>query len=429
MQRILVIILLLAVALCADAAPRKRSAAAKQKTEQKSSKKSSKKNGKGKSGKKTAKKARKAAPVAPPRLYTDYDGIDVSSYQKDIDWEKVCADKRIKFVYIKATEGATYTSPHFEYNIKNARRHGLKVGSYHFLRTTSSLRSQFDNFIKSARREEQDLVPLIDFENRGNWSVSQIADSLEAFAQMIRRHYGCRPMIYTMSSFYNKYLAGKFKDYPLFIARYSDSQPELSDGAKCLLWQYTDQGRVEGIDHAVDLCLFANGAKLSGILMRPQATKLSKYDNEKAVGQVPSTPAKFKSHADTAVAEMPAVDESMLSKKELKEREQMLKERQKEERRLRKLREKAVKDSLKLEKKREKARRDSIKRAEKEARKRTDAEHGSVEADIDAEADADATQGGNQSRYELQNNDNTNTENAKQGSTYKQHYSTRRRKN
>ena len=41
-----------------------------------------------------------------------YDGIDISSYQGYIDWSKVSSDKNIRFVYIKATEGATYRSPH-----------------------------------------------------------------------------------------------------------------------------------------------------------------------------------------------------------------------------------------------------------------------------------------------------------------------------
>lgn len=37
-----------------------------------------------------------------------YDGIDVSSYQEDIDWSATASDKNIKFVYVKATEGTSY---------------------------------------------------------------------------------------------------------------------------------------------------------------------------------------------------------------------------------------------------------------------------------------------------------------------------------
>ncbi len=50
-----------------------------------------------------------------------YDGIDVSSYQEDIDWSATASDKNIKFVYVKATEGTSYKSRHYQYNIENAR--------------------------------------------------------------------------------------------------------------------------------------------------------------------------------------------------------------------------------------------------------------------------------------------------------------------
>jgi lysozyme len=87
-----------------------------------------------------------------------YDGIDVSNYQRDIDWRATAKDKNIKFVYVKATEGANHKQHRYIYNIENARKHGIKVGSYHFFRTTSSVESQFRNFIsivKDPRRSDQ----------------------------------------------------------------------------------------------------------------------------------------------------------------------------------------------------------------------------------------------------------------------------------
>ncbi len=216
---------------------------------------------------KAAAESRHIEDVSPKEdRYSPYDGIDVSSYQRDIDWETVSRDKNIQFVYIKATEGSTYTSPHFETNIEQARKHRIKVGSYHFLRATSSLQSQFDNFVKSARKGEQDIVPLIDMENKGNWTRKQLVDSLQAFANMLEEHYGCTPMIYTSSNFYNSYLWPFFNNYPLFIAKYSPNEPELKDGATYILWQYSDNGSVQGIDGHVDLCKFNRGNNVKMIL-------------------------------------------------------------------------------------------------------------------------------------------------------------------
>ena len=51
-------------------------------------------------------------------------GIDVSRHQKTIDWKKVAADN-VQFVYIKATEGATYQDPMFRKNIEGAESRTL----------------------------------------------------------------------------------------------------------------------------------------------------------------------------------------------------------------------------------------------------------------------------------------------------------------
>ena len=391
LARILPLLLVAALAMPVQAASKKSSKKAKQETTETATSKSSKKksskkkatakNKKNQSGNRTGSRQRaerakqqsrrKAAQVKvqSSRESSDYDGIDVSSYQKDIDWDAVCNDKKIRFVYVKATEGATYTSPHFRYNIENARKHGLKVGSYHFLRTTSSLQSQFENFTRAVKPEEQDLVPLIDIEQRGNWTPKQIVDSLEVFIKMVSKHYNCRPMIYTMTSFYNKYLASHFKKYPLFIARYSESAPELNDGAHYTLWQYTDQGTVKGIDHAVDMCRFAKDKRIADILLRHRASKLSDYDKStNAIDEPkPETPSKFK---NTDNGDTTQIDLSKLSKKERKEREKLMKEEQK-------ARERIAKEQKKRE---ERERKEREKALERERKERARASKDSIEA-------------------------------------------------
>ena len=391
LARILPLLLVAALAMPVQAASKKSSKKAKQETTETATSKSSKKksskkkatakNKKKQSGNSTGSRQRaerakqqsrrkaEQVKVQSSRESTDYDGIDVSSYQKDIDWDAVCRDKKIRFVYVKATEGATYTSPHFRYNIENARKHGLKVGSYHFLRTTSSLQSQFENFTRAVKPEEQDLVPLIDIEQRGNWTPKQIVDSLDVFIKMVSKHYNCRPMIYTMTSFYNKYLASHFKKYPLFIARYSESAPELNDGAHYTLWQYTDQGTVKGIDHAVDMCRFAKDKRIADILLRHRASKLSDYDKStNAIDEPkPETPSKFK---NTDNGDTTQIDLSKLSKKERKEREKLMKEEQK-------ARERIAKEQKKRE---ERERKEREKALERERKERARASKDSIEA-------------------------------------------------
>ncbi len=307
-----------------------------------------------------------------------YDGIDVSSYQKDIDWRTTASDKNIKFVYVKATEGATHRQRHYAYNMENARKHGIKVGAYHFMRTTVPVKRQFENFISVVKLEDQDLVPLIDIETKGSWTAKQLADSVLYFAQLLEKHYGCKPMIYTGSSFYNSYLAGRIKGYKLFIARYSKLEPKLSD-ATWTLWQFSERGRIAGIDTHVDLCRFNRGMGLADILIPGRRNSGSKKTDK--AGQVPPPPKKATPTEKKPVPESKqqrkarekaekeakkAAEEK--AKQEAKERERQAKKaeklRQEQQRKAEKERQEKAKRDVAARKQREKQQRDSARHAE-----------------------------------------------------------------
>ncbi len=306
-----------------------------------------------------------------------YDGIDVSSYQKDIDWSATAQDKNIKFVYVKATEGATYRSRHYQINIDNARQHGILVGAYHFFRPNISVERQFLNFTSIVKKEEQDLIPLIDIEVRGNIPVQALVDSVLLFAEKLERHYGCRPMIYTGSAFYNSYLSGRVNGYPLFIARYSKVEPRLVGGAKWVLWQFSEKGVIAGIDHAVDLCRFNKGCGLNDIRIkgnkssrssRQQATVPPRQKKEVAEPrQVPPRKETAKQRKEREKAEKEA--QKMAEKRraeEAKEAERLAKQKEK----LRKLREKEEKEAAKqAQKRQEKAKKEALKQKEKEEKR------------------------------------------------------------
>lgn len=310
-------------------------------------------------------------------LADTYDGIDVSKYQGDIDWAAIASNKHIKFAYIKATEGATYVDPRFEENIAEARKHGVKVGCYHFLRSSSTIADQFENMKRYVRRDEQNLVPMIDVESMGKWTQQQLVDSLHAFAVMIYEHYRVAPIIYTYVNFYNRNLAGRFTNYPLFIARYTEPEPELSDGTKYVIWQYTERGRVNGIKGNVDLSRFGNGYSVHDISIKSQhivgTTGLDIKPEDLVLdgSEIKAiTPGKFK----TAIP---------------KEREEDLlklkRQQAEEEKRLRKEREKQAKKQAK----------EAAKRAEQEAKaRRLAAERGELTDDAEAAEQVELSGGG-----------------------------------
>ena len=196
-----------------------------------------------------------------------YHGIDISSHQGYIDWAKVSSDKDISFVYIKATEGATYRSPHYAHNITQARRYGLLVGSYHYITSTSTIDEQFENFSKYALKSVQDLIPMLDVEVRGDWSRSQLIDSVSKFCELVKHHYGVQPMIYSTMGFYNKNLAPQFNKYLLYIGRYANEAPEINWEGEYAIWQYSETGIIPGIENYVDLCRFNEDVWLDDILL------------------------------------------------------------------------------------------------------------------------------------------------------------------
>ena len=197
-------------------------------------------------------------------------GIDVSHHQGKIEWEKVkkWKNKKLDFVYIKATEGATYIDKTYKTNIKEAKENDFLVGSYHYFRTTSSIENQFQNFIKTIDKSKQDLIPLIDVEEKTNWTNKEFHKNFKAFLNMVENYFGQKPMIYTVNSFYNLNLSGKYKEYHFLIGRYGENAPNMRDKTSWTIWQFSETGKVEGIPKDVDIDVLNEKYNLQDLLIK-----------------------------------------------------------------------------------------------------------------------------------------------------------------
>lgn len=182
-------------------------------------------------------------------------GIDVSHHQGVINWKDV-AHENIAFVYVKATEGATYTDPRFHENMKGAIDAGLATGAYHYFRMTSGATEQFKNFKKALSEYKFQLVPMIDVETSDEKPVKELQDSLDVFIKLLKEEYGCPPMIYGTQSSYNTFCAPKYNRYHLYIGRYGSNSPEIKGPGTYTIWQYTESGKIKGINKHVDICRF-----------------------------------------------------------------------------------------------------------------------------------------------------------------------------
>lgn len=183
------------------------------------------------------------------------EGYDISHYQGNIDWAAFSSDPQCGFVYIKATEANSIVDNTYERNINEARRHGVKVGTYHFFRANNSARDQFAIFKSVFDPHKQDLLPMVDVETMPKgMAKSKFDDCLLEFIQLIEHEYGVKPIIYTGKNFYNKYFFGtRFTtSYKFWIAAYADEQPVLNNNDDYLIWQYSAKGKAHGVKGYID---------------------------------------------------------------------------------------------------------------------------------------------------------------------------------
>lgn len=194
-------------------------------------------------------------------------GIDVSRYQGKINWKEVAKDKRVTFVYMKATESTGLVDPTYKRNHREARRAGLPVGVYHFFSPQTPAQQQLANFRNTVNPRTQDLIPIVDVEvaPKRRSQIVPFLKRLRTFVNGVEKYFGCKPIIYTSQSFYNKFLAGKFLDCPFMFAKYSNEVPQVTDNPKFLIWQFTASGRIRGISGDVDRSCLMNGYTLDDI--------------------------------------------------------------------------------------------------------------------------------------------------------------------
>ena len=209
-------------------------------------------------------------------------GIDISKFQHEIgrrkypiDWSKLRiihlgtiskknvqgrVDYPISFMYIKATEGMTMRNRYYKNDYQEAKKHHIRVGSYHFFSTTSSATLQAKHFLQNAKFQSGDLPPVLDLEplpsqirKMGGGGV--LWARVKTWLSIVEQHTGVKPVLYISQSFVNKHLPYApdiKKNYPIWIARYGEYKPDV----RLVYWQLSPDGRVNGIKGHVDINVF-----------------------------------------------------------------------------------------------------------------------------------------------------------------------------
>lgn len=209
--------------------------------------------------------------IAIPVDYTIH-GIDVSRYQQYIGWEEIKAmnieNINIHFVFIKATEGEDDVDIYFKRNWKQAYKNKIVRGAYHYFIASRDAKKQALNFISNVTLLPGDLPPVLDIEHTNNIPTKILQAKAKVWLDIIEKHYHIKPVIYTNTGFYKKYLGDYFDEYPLWIAHYYEKHNPRIERA-WTFWQHNDRGNVNGINTKVDFNVF-NGDSIQFNALRKQ---------------------------------------------------------------------------------------------------------------------------------------------------------------
>ncbi|WP_083886070.1 lysozyme [Actinoalloteichus spitiensis] len=198
-------------------------------------------------------------PDARAAQVTQTHGLDVSGWQKNVDWAAVVRNGA-KFAYVKATEGTGFKNPYHTQQYNGSYDHGLIRGSYHFaLPDRSSGAAQAQYFVKNGGGWSKDGKTLpgaldIEYNPYGNTcyglSQSAMVQWIRDFSNEYHRLTTRYPTIYTSTNWW-KTCTGNSSAFgntnPLWLARYSSSVGELPNGwGFHTIWQYNDSGIFPG---------------------------------------------------------------------------------------------------------------------------------------------------------------------------------------
>lgn len=201
-------------------------------------------------------------------------GIDVSEYQKTIDWATVKASG-IDYAFIRVggrgwgASGGMYNDSNYAANMQNAIAASVNVGIYVFSQATTPAEAEEEaQFILDRIGTYNVTMPLIlDYEfasgssnggrlKNANLSKEDATNVCLAFCKKITAA-GYTPMVYANPDMLNNHLNASVisNSYPLWLANYTTN---TTYNGVFTYWQYSSAGTVPGIDGKVDMNFYYN---------------------------------------------------------------------------------------------------------------------------------------------------------------------------
>lgn len=193
-------------------------------------------------------------------------GTDVSKYQQTVDWRTAKASG-VSFAFVKATEGGDRVDDKFADHWRSARAAGVPRGAYHFFYFCRPASEQAAWYIRNVPREKGALPPILDMEWNPDSpscklrpSAATVRSEMKTFLEIVERHYGKKPIIYTSVDFFDDNNLSTFRGYPYWLRSVAGHPSEKYGEHPFTFWQYTGTGVIPGIRGNADINVFNGSA-------------------------------------------------------------------------------------------------------------------------------------------------------------------------
>lgn len=184
-------------------------------------------------------------------------GIDISTYQRNVDFKKLKA-AGVNFVILRAGYGNALAYPNqyddmFESHYKNAKAAGLNVGAYWYLyaTTVSGAQQEAKSFLKALKGKKFEYPVYIDLEERSQFNTGRTncSNMVKAFCDILE-NAGYWSGLYISRSPLQDYITTEVANrYSLWVAEYAS---KCNYNGQVDIWQYTSSARYNGFNGNLD---------------------------------------------------------------------------------------------------------------------------------------------------------------------------------
>lgn len=194
-----------------------------------------------------------------------YPGVDISAFQKDIDWQKV-KDSGIRFAMLRLgyrgyESGKLVEDEYIQQNLKQTQEVGMPIGAYFFSQalTIKEVDEEIDFMLKVLGEYKLHMPIVLDWEiptpdARTAQMDARTLTALQEYFCETMTEKGYTPMVYFNWHQSNTLLyLNELEAYPFWLALYSS---RMTYPYHVEMWQYTDSGKVPGIQGGVDLNIY-----------------------------------------------------------------------------------------------------------------------------------------------------------------------------